>query len=262
MGNYRPTLNPYTGRLQKVLSDEYIISTASSINFKEGVATVGDLPSTGNTEHDGRIANDTHHLYIWDGFSWQDQGDIIDITWEALEDKPVSAVGDIDDAVTKRHAQNSDVAIYAGLSDSTDQAFASAGTAYSITFDTNDEIAGITHSTSVNPENITIVTTGVYTIFAQPQVTAGAGGAGMFHMWLQKDIGAGFVDVANTNVELSLSSLDQDVIPLSITSSFTAGDIVRLRASVSDNKIKLDAQTPANEPAIPSVIFTIFMIGT
>ena len=157
-------------------------------------------------------------------------------------------------------------AIYAELSDSADQAFAVAGTHYSITFDTNDEIAGITHSTSVDPENITIVTTGVYTMFAQPQVAAAPGGAGTFHMWLQKDAGGGFVDIADTNIELSLTSGKEDVIPLATTFLLTAGDIIRLRVNVSDNGIKLDAQAaivgPPTEPAIPSIIFTMFMMGT
>jgi len=103
MGNYRFTINPHTGRLQKVLSDDYIQSTASAVNFEAGVDTVGDLPSSGNTVNDARFVNDTHHLYIWNGSSWQDQGDIIDITWGALEGKPTSTVGDIDDAVTKKH---------------------------------------------------------------------------------------------------------------------------------------------------------------
>lgn len=152
-------------------------------------------------------------------------------------------------------------AIYAELSDSTDQEFAVVGEPNLITFDTNDEIAGIIHSTSSNPENITIVTTGVYTIFAQPQVAAGSGGAGTFHMWLQKNTGGGFVDIANTNIELSLASGEEDVIPLATTFMLSAGDIIRLSASVSDIKIKLDAQTPANEPVIPSIIFTMFMIG-
>ena len=153
-------------------------------------------------------------------------------------------------------------AIYAELSNSNDQTFAVGGTAYSITFNTNDEISGITHSTSSNPENITIVTSGVYTIFAQPQVAAAAGGAGVFHMWLQRDTGGGFADIANTNIELSLASLEEDVIPLATTFSLDAGDVIRLRASGGDTKINLAAQTPAGAPAIPSIIFTMFMIGT
>ena len=153
-------------------------------------------------------------------------------------------------------------AIYVELSDSTDQEFAVAGEPNLIVFDTNDEIAGITHSTSSNPENITIITTGVYTIFAQPQIATGAGGAGKFHMWLQKNTGGGFVDIANTNIELSLASQEENVIPLATTFLLSAGDVIRLSASVSDIRIKLHAQTPVDEPAIPSIIFTMFMIGT
>lgn len=85
MANYRYVINPHTGKLQKVLSDAYINSIVSGLNFKEGVDTVGDLPSFGNTEHDARITNDTHHLYVWNGSSWIDQGDIFDIAASVVE---------------------------------------------------------------------------------------------------------------------------------------------------------------------------------
>lgn len=42
------------------------------------------------------------------GSAWQDQGDVIDIKWATLEDKPSSLVANIDDAVSKRHSQNTD----------------------------------------------------------------------------------------------------------------------------------------------------------
>jgi hypothetical protein len=153
-------------------------------------------------------------------------------------------------------------AIYAQLSDSTDQTFAATGTGQAITFNTNDEINGITHSTVSETENITIITAGVYSIIAQPQVTAGAGDAGYFHMWLRKNTGSGFVDIPNSNVELTLGSLDEDVIPLIVTISLDVGDVIRVNASVGNTGIKLDAQTPANEPAIPSIIFSIYRVGT
>ena len=153
-------------------------------------------------------------------------------------------------------------AIYAQLSDSTDQTFAVAGVAQAITFNTNDEVNGITHSTVSETMNITIVTSGVYSITAQPQVMAGDGDAGYFHMWLRKDTGSGFVDVPNSNVELTLDSLDEDVIPLIVTISLNAGDVIRVNASVGDNGIELDAQTPAGEPAIPSIIFSMYRIGS
>jgi len=153
-------------------------------------------------------------------------------------------------------------AIYACLSDSTDQTFAETETGYNITFNTNDEIDGITHSTVSEPQNITIVTSGIYTIIAQPQVHADPGASGYFHMWLRRNTGSGFADVANTNVELILASNEEDVIPLIVTIALDAGDVIRVNASVSHTGIELDAQTPANEPAIPSIIFSMYRIGS
>lgn len=150
--------------------------------------------------------------------------------------------------------------IYAQFSDSTDQTFGATGTAQSITLNTNNEIAGITHSTTVNPENVTIETNGIYVIIAQPQVTAGVGASGYFHMWLQVDTGGGFADITNSNIELILASNDEDVIPLIAVISLDKDDIVRLRSSVGDTGIKLDAQTPAGEPAIPAIIYSIYKI--
>ena len=83
--------------------------------FKAGVATYTDLPLTGNTKGDARIANDTGHLYVWSIAAssglltdWVDAGDIVDLNWDAIAGKPSSAVADIDDAVSKRHTQDTD----------------------------------------------------------------------------------------------------------------------------------------------------------
>lgn len=77
-------INPFNGKLIKGVNSDEITSSfidAVGLKFKEGVATVGDLPSSGNTENDARFVNDTQNLYIWDGSQWLDQGDIIDINW-------------------------------------------------------------------------------------------------------------------------------------------------------------------------------------
>ena len=108
MKKYKNIVNPYTTKLQKVLDDTYIVSLVSSITFKEGVATVGNLPIDGNTKNDIRIVNDTHNLYIWNSMGWVNQGDIIDVDWSALTGKPSSSAADIDDAVTKTHAKSHD----------------------------------------------------------------------------------------------------------------------------------------------------------
>jgi len=101
MANYKQKINPRTGQFNLVNDDGILF-------FKASVATVGDLPTEGNTKNDTRIADDTHHMYVWDGTSWIDQGDIMNIDWSAIENKPTSSVADIDDAVSKKHTQNTD----------------------------------------------------------------------------------------------------------------------------------------------------------
>ncbi len=85
-----------------------LINNLIIIKFKVGVATVTDLPATGNEKNDARITNDTGHLYIWNATSWVDQGDIVDLNWSALTGKPSSSVVDIDDAVSKKHSNSLD----------------------------------------------------------------------------------------------------------------------------------------------------------
>ena len=89
MSKYKYLLNKRSGQFN-------LVPTNTVISFKEGVATEESLPSSGNTEGDARITNDNGHLYVWDGSVWQDQGDIVDLTWDAISGKP-----DI-------HAQHSD----------------------------------------------------------------------------------------------------------------------------------------------------------
>lgn len=94
-------LNPFTGDLQ-------LLSDGTALTFEAGVANAAALPLVGNDVNDARITNDDGHLWIWDGLVWVDQGDILDLTWAAISGKPTSDVADIDDAVTKRHDQNTD----------------------------------------------------------------------------------------------------------------------------------------------------------
>lgn len=227
----------YTDGSDFIISSDGNISIQSTydLNITSDVNISGNLNITG---HILPVANNTY-----------------DLGNESLQWRDLYVAGNL--TVTGNITND---AIYAQLSDSTDQTFAVAGVGYAVTFNTNDEINGITHSTVSETANITIVTAGVYSIVAQPQVMAGAGDAGYFHMWLRRDTGSGFVDVTNSNVELTLDSLDEDVIPLIVTISLDVGDIIRVNVSVGDNGIELDAQTPANEPAIPSIIFSMYRI--
>ncbi|MHA2012789.1 MAG: hypothetical protein ACTSWG_10520 [Candidatus Helarchaeota archaeon] len=110
MSTYNNKFNPFTGMLQKVLD----ANSVNALTWKPSVATSDDLPALGNSKNDARLTDDTQHLYVWDGSAWQDQGDILDINWSAINGKPSSSVSDIDDAVTKKHTQNTDTKLDEG----------------------------------------------------------------------------------------------------------------------------------------------------
>ena len=48
----------------------------TSVAIKGSVSSVGDLPSSDNEEGDGYILTTNGHLYVWDGDSWEDCGQI------------------------------------------------------------------------------------------------------------------------------------------------------------------------------------------
>jgi hypothetical protein len=95
MATYKSKVNPFTGKLQKVLDAESL----NGLNFKPGVANAAALPMTGNLDNDARITNDNHHLYVWNGVAWVDQGDILDITWESISGGPTATPTEIDNVV-------------------------------------------------------------------------------------------------------------------------------------------------------------------
>jgi hypothetical protein len=48
----------------------------AGVSIKGSVATQADLPNLGNAPGDGLIAQDTGHLWVWDGTAWNDSGNI------------------------------------------------------------------------------------------------------------------------------------------------------------------------------------------
>lgn len=108
MSQYRNKLNVRTGAFN-------LVPTANVLNWKAGVASQANLPLSGNTLYDARLTNDTHHLYLWTKDAsvglitdWVDQGDIIDVDWAVITNRPSSSVADIDDAVSKKHSNSLD----------------------------------------------------------------------------------------------------------------------------------------------------------
>jgi len=114
MASYKSVLNPHTGRLTVIRSD-------SAFHLKESVPTYNDLPVTGNTENDVRITEDTDKMYTWGIASssgvladWKEIGSATSVNWDAITGKPSSTPIDIDDAVSKKHTQNTDTILDEG----------------------------------------------------------------------------------------------------------------------------------------------------
>ncbi len=109
--------------------------------------------------------------------------------------------------------------IFVQLSDSTNQK-PFVTTPVVITFDTNDDIRGITHSISLATEDIIIDFDGTYTIIAQPQVEKTSGGGTVkFHMWAR--IGA---DDKGTTASVSVAN--PSVITTDAPHGLTSGQTV------------------------------------
>ena len=114
MSLYKAKVNPFTGDMQLVFNGSLIV-------IKESVDTYNNLPITGNNENDLRIAQDTDIMYTWSipaasGIlaNWLAIGSASSVDWSAITNKPSSAVADIDDAVSKKHTQNTDTKLDEG----------------------------------------------------------------------------------------------------------------------------------------------------
>jgi len=108
MASYKAILNPFTGKLTLIRAD-------SAFHLKDSVDTYNSLPTTGNTENDVRITQDTDKMYTW-GISassgvlgdWKEIGSASSVDWSNINNKPSSSTANIDDAVSKRHTQGTD----------------------------------------------------------------------------------------------------------------------------------------------------------
>jgi len=161
-----------------------------------------------------------------------------------------------------------DSSIYAQLSSSVDQDPADTNPTV-ITYNTQDAIAGLTHSTTVNPGEITIVTAGTYFVSPQPQVGKTSGAAKTdFDMFLQVDRGGGFADEIDSNIKLTIKDSDiTDVIVSAFTIELNVGDKIRMMQRVSTSTVgfglkNTDAEVgPPTIPRTPAIIFTMYRIG-
>lgn len=160
--------------------------------------------------------------------------------------------------------RSNETTVYAQFISEVTQTAASINTAYSVALEGAEVKENITHSTSTNPEEITIAIAGAYQMNIGAQVLHDSGGGtSRIAMWLQEDTGGGFADIANSAVVIDLSSNDTDVLYLNHVDRWSAGDKVRIQwASTNTAGELLAIPAAAPVPSVPSIIVTMNKIGT
>lgn len=137
----------------------------------------------------------------------------------------------------------------------------------SITFDIENAINGLDHSTSVSPEEIVIRIPGTYTVTAQGQVGKNSGGIkddhDTFLQWDRQD-GAGFVDVPNSNIITTIKDSEITFVGVvSLTDVLLATWKIRIMQRLSNAAVGLGLHTtpavggPPTTPLTPSMILTV-----
>lgn len=166
------------------------------------------------------------------------------------------------------HVRELENSIYGAFSDHGDQTFA-LNTSTPITFDSNDEVSGVSHSETVNPEEFVFPSPGVYQATIEPQYTrTSGGGTDVLNIFMAKDTGGGFVNVPNSTIKMGVNAAGiSNVAPLTLTFRIdNSNDKIRFMAQSENVFLALDAfpasGTPPNDiPATPSVILNIVRIG-
>jgi hypothetical protein len=147
---------------------------------------------------------------------------------------------------------------YAIISDTTSQFVAATSTEKAITFNTNDMINFITHSTSINPSRIIIQFAGIYSLKYTIQI---GGGTGSLDFWLRKN----GLDLPRTNFRTNLQSAsDFQTINMSFILSLNAGDyleVFQASSSLTAGIIAVTGLTFPTRPDIASIVLTISKIS-
>lgn len=157
--------------------------------------------------------------------------------------------------------------IFGGFSHLLDQVF-TANVSAPIKFNKNEEVSGISHSETVDNDEFTFDSGGVYQATAEPQYTrTTGGGTDVLNMFLAKDSGSGFVNVTDSNVKFAVNTAGVTTVsPLTVTFRVDPGDKIRFMVQVETANLILDSFAasgvdPNDIPATPSVIMNIIRIG-
>ena len=142
---------------------------------------------------------------------------------------------------------------YASVSSSTTQLVASTTTSKVITYETDEVLNLITHSTTVNPSRITIQVNGTYLITLSAELT---GGVADVNIWLRKN----GTDVPRSNSVSHLFATDNRVVTLPYVVTAVANDYFELVQSSTNTNVGLTstaAGTNPTRPVIPSIIVSV-----
>jgi len=129
-----------------------------------------------------------------------------------------------------------------------------------VLLDTQEEIAGGTHTIDFDKGDIIIKQSGMYLIIAAPQVGKYRGTR---NRWIDFWLRINNVDVSNSNVRRVLTdSQEKDVLTLNAVTALNRGDTLNIMMSAeADNEgIGIEYIEPDSEPAIPSIIITIVQL--
>jgi len=131
-----------------------------------------------------------------------------------------------------------------------------------VNFNTNDILEGISHSTTVDNEEITFDSGGVYLISVEPQysITSG-GGTNAINVYLQKstDGGTNFINIVDSNIKVTVASASEEsVASLTQTLQFNPDDKIRIMIQVENSNLILDsfAAFGTGDNAVPAKSIT------
>jgi len=123
-----------------------------------------------------------------------------------------------------------------------------------LTLNSTDAAKGVENAKGV----VTLKSAGVYFVIAAGQVGAASPeGKGSVKLWMRQN----GKDVDNSNTEQTVTEGYTAVLVCQGVVEAKAGDTIELAQSATGKGVGMVASKPANEPAVPSMIFTAFKIG-
>jgi len=167
--------------------------------------------------------------------------------------------------------QEQQPSIFGSFYSAVNQFFADGVTSKVVPLEEEYEVKGLGHSKTVNPEEITFLSSGVYVITGNFQLNRTAGGASPEDVkaWLQKSIDDGVTWVNVPWTTISQASTDQgDPARLSanVGAPFDRNDRIRVRARATSSDIFLEAINSEGDgeheaPGQASVMFSVYRLG-